>query len=145
MTTEFACSFCGLTARQVGVLISGPRVFICNECVQLACEVLVEKKQDGMLKTIGDHAPIVATMDKRIHELTLENGTMRRELAFIGESVRRVFPYAIRCMWCEAKLDNEALAKEHVAVCEKHPAVAALAEERAKKRKRGNPAPGSGG
>ncbi len=30
---DFACSFCGRLRRQVRKLISGPRVFVCNECV----------------------------------------------------------------------------------------------------------------
>lgn len=32
------CSFCGKTDDEVGYLVSGPTVFICNECVELCRE-----------------------------------------------------------------------------------------------------------
>lgn len=38
--TNQVCSFCGATQRQVGRLIAGPGVFICEECVELADEVI---------------------------------------------------------------------------------------------------------
>jgi late competence protein required for DNA uptake (superfamily II DNA/RNA helicase) len=37
------CSFCGKTSAQVVRLISGPGVFICNECVELCQEIVAEE------------------------------------------------------------------------------------------------------
>ena len=37
---DFHCSFCGKRRREVRKLISGPRVFICNECVVLCREII---------------------------------------------------------------------------------------------------------
>ena len=37
---DFHCSFCGKRRREVRKLISGPRVFICDECVSLCNEIL---------------------------------------------------------------------------------------------------------
>jgi ribosomal protein L37AE/L43A len=37
---DFHCSFCGKRRGEVRKLISGPRVFICNECVGRARQVL---------------------------------------------------------------------------------------------------------
>jgi ATP-dependent protease Clp ATPase subunit len=37
---DFHCSFCGKRRREVRRLISGPRVFICNECVVLCREII---------------------------------------------------------------------------------------------------------
>ena len=37
---DFHCSFCGKRRREVRKLISGPRVFICNECVVRAREII---------------------------------------------------------------------------------------------------------
>ena len=34
------CSFCGQTQKQVTRLISGPGVFICNECIHLCNEII---------------------------------------------------------------------------------------------------------
>ena len=37
---DFHCSFCGKRRREVRKLISGPRVFICNECVARCRQIL---------------------------------------------------------------------------------------------------------
>lgn len=37
-----SCSFCGKSHREVRVLVSGPRVFICDECIGL-CQDIVEE------------------------------------------------------------------------------------------------------
>jgi ATP-dependent Clp protease ATP-binding subunit ClpX len=41
----FHCSFCGKTQQEVRKLIAGPSVYICNECVQLCDEILLEELQ----------------------------------------------------------------------------------------------------
>lgn len=33
------CSFCGKEQAEVGYLVAGPTVFICNECVELCREI----------------------------------------------------------------------------------------------------------
>jgi ATP-dependent Clp protease ATP-binding subunit ClpX len=33
------CSFCGKEQADVGYLVAGPNVFICNECVELCREI----------------------------------------------------------------------------------------------------------
>jgi ClpX C4-type zinc finger len=40
--SEPMCSFCGKTQRQVKKLIAGPGVYICDECVELAVEIIQE-------------------------------------------------------------------------------------------------------
>ncbi len=37
---RFSCSFCSKSQEQVNILIAGPRVFICNECVHLCNEII---------------------------------------------------------------------------------------------------------
>ncbi len=39
----FECSFCGKSETEVGRLIAGPGVFICNECISL-CEQILEEE-----------------------------------------------------------------------------------------------------
>ena len=39
-----ACSFCGTTHKDPEELVGGPGVIICNECVELCCEILAERK-----------------------------------------------------------------------------------------------------
>jgi ATP-dependent Clp protease ATP-binding subunit ClpX len=38
------CSFCGKGPDEVGKLITGPSVHICNECVDMCNEILREEK-----------------------------------------------------------------------------------------------------
>ena len=37
------CSFCGKNQREVRKLISGPSVYICDECIQLCSEIIVDE------------------------------------------------------------------------------------------------------
>ena len=39
---EFACSFCAKGLGEVRKLITGPKVFICDECIQLCNDILAE-------------------------------------------------------------------------------------------------------
>ena len=39
---EFACSFCAKGLGEVRKLITGPMVFICDECIQLCSDILAE-------------------------------------------------------------------------------------------------------
>jgi hypothetical protein len=38
--TPLLCSFCGKAQHQVTKLVAGPGVYICNECVDLANEII---------------------------------------------------------------------------------------------------------
>ena len=42
LTGSLRCSFCGKGKGDVEKLIAGPRVFICNECVNLCIEIVIE-------------------------------------------------------------------------------------------------------
>jgi len=37
---ELCCSFCRKSSEQVNILIAGPGVFICNECVEICNQIL---------------------------------------------------------------------------------------------------------
>ena len=40
---HLGCSFCGKSKDKVDKLISGPNVYICNECVTLCNKILAEE------------------------------------------------------------------------------------------------------
>lgn len=42
------CSFCRKDQRKVRAIIAGPTTYICNECVEICAEILVE---DGCSRT----------------------------------------------------------------------------------------------
>lgn len=39
------CSFCGKQDGEVFILIAGPTVFICDECIDLCAAILLEKRE----------------------------------------------------------------------------------------------------
>jgi ATP-dependent protease Clp ATPase subunit len=39
------CSFCGKSQKEVKKLIAGPGVYICDECIDLCNDIIVEEKQ----------------------------------------------------------------------------------------------------
>jgi ATP-dependent Clp protease ATP-binding subunit ClpX len=41
------CSFCGKSQDQVRKLIAGPRVYICDECIELCNEIIAEEFEKG--------------------------------------------------------------------------------------------------
>ena len=45
------CSFCGKTQKQVKKLIAGPGVYICDECIDLCNEIIIEELQES--STLG--------------------------------------------------------------------------------------------
>ncbi len=42
------CSFCGKKQEQVGRIIAGPNVYICNECVELCSSILHDEMHNGV-------------------------------------------------------------------------------------------------
>ena len=42
MSGHLRCSFCGKSKDEVNKFISGPSVYICNECIALCVEILAE-------------------------------------------------------------------------------------------------------
>src|SRR5690625_3339247 len=41
------CSFCGKSQHEVRKLIAGPSVFICNECIDLCNDIILEESQEA--------------------------------------------------------------------------------------------------
>ena len=53
MSGKSNCSFCGKKQGEVSKLISGPQVYICNECIDLCNEILIEEeKKESVSKTL---------------------------------------------------------------------------------------------
>jgi ATP-dependent Clp protease ATP-binding subunit ClpX len=43
--SKLNCSFCGKDQAKVKKLIAGPNIYICNECVDLCNDILIEEEQ----------------------------------------------------------------------------------------------------
>lgn len=63
---ECICSFCGKDQEDVGKLIAGPDVFICDECIEL-CNEIVHDKEDPELDAAAEDAQI-SLKPKEINE-----------------------------------------------------------------------------
>ncbi|MGC1419107.1 MAG: ClpX C4-type zinc finger protein [Acidimicrobiales bacterium] len=63
---QAACSFCLKSRDDVGTLVAGPGVFICNECVTLSSQLIREKPA-----VVSQLAPweLAATMDEALFSL----------------------------------------------------------------------------
>ena len=62
---EFHCSFCGKQRREVRKLISGPRVFICDECVKL-CNDILAKEEAAERPSYPPPTEIVTELDRYV-------------------------------------------------------------------------------
>ena len=70
------CSFCGKSQSEVGRLIAGPGVYICDECVDLCVSVLQDesgmynrkqtREQDGPVKTLPKPEEIKRQLDEYV-------------------------------------------------------------------------------
>jgi hypothetical protein len=65
----FACSFCGKDRREVQKLISGPLVFICDECVVLCVEILTSDTHGiAHLRPLGESVNLLVALTKERDE-----------------------------------------------------------------------------
>lgn len=52
------CSFCGKESEEVFMLIAGPQVFICDECVETCSKMVTDRRVE---KAVTETLPISAT------------------------------------------------------------------------------------
>lgn len=63
------CSFCGKSQHEVRKLIAGPSVFICNECIDLCSDIVVDETKEGFLdgeQAIPSPTSIRDTLDEYV-------------------------------------------------------------------------------
>lgn len=68
-TPQFRCSFCGKSQDQVRKLIAGPEVYICDDCIGLCNEIIIEELDDDLsleLKNILKPKEIVDILDQYV-------------------------------------------------------------------------------
>lgn len=94
------CSFCGKSQHEVKKLIAGPRVFICNECVDLCNDIIIEEIQEIASQEAKDNLP----KPKEIAEFL--------EQYVIGqESAKKVLSVAVYNHY--KRLEHEPHSSEH--------------------------------
>src|SRR5258708_867422 len=61
------CSFCGKSQYEVRKLVAGPRVFICDECVEISMDIVREESSSFYLRTPDEYRKL-AEANVRIAE-----------------------------------------------------------------------------
>jgi ATP-dependent protease Clp ATPase subunit len=69
----YRCSFCGKSQTEVKVLVSGPGVFICDECVGL-CQAVIDKKPRATTQKNPSLLPDNASTETLLKTLSGYNG-----------------------------------------------------------------------
>jgi ATP-dependent Clp protease ATP-binding subunit ClpX len=74
------CSFCGKSKDSVRKFISGPSVYICNECITLCNEILAEDEEREVADSITQ-VPIPAEIKDVLDQYVIGQETAKRTLA----------------------------------------------------------------
>jgi ATP-dependent Clp protease ATP-binding subunit ClpC len=75
---QMTCSFCGKSAADVAKLIAGPAVYICNECVVLCDDILVEKSDHDVVPRLA--GPTRRAVEARLQNISAELTALRSML-----------------------------------------------------------------
>lgn len=124
-------------------MISGPAVFICDECVGLCVDILGARSADGgprLAHGVEVAAKMRADLDAaEAAARAAEKRTRGYEAAIkiLGDANTRALEaiggITHRCTWCGELCTNDSV-RDHVAACERHPAVIRLREYEAKRK-----------
>jgi ATP-dependent Clp protease ATP-binding subunit ClpX len=110
----FKCSFCGKSQKQVERLISGPGVYICEECIELCNEIIAEEIQAAQ-PAAEEQAPLPAPREiyDFLEEYVVGQEPAKRALAVaVYNHYKRVRAQDSEQGGTTAKSAAEALAEE---------------------------------
>ncbi len=76
----FICSFCGKNSNQVDCIVTGPDVYICNECVRSASEIIREDMQKRAVPFHG-RIPTPAEIKRELDDYVIGQDYAKRALS----------------------------------------------------------------
>ncbi|KAA3620206.1 MAG: ATP-dependent Clp protease ATP-binding subunit ClpX [Calditrichaeota bacterium] len=76
----FICSFCGKNSNQVDCIVTGPDVYICNECVNNASEIIKDDKKRRATPFI-DKIPIPGAIKAELDNYVIGQNDAKRALS----------------------------------------------------------------
>ena len=76
----FICSFCGKNSNQVDCIVTGPDVYICNECVRSAGEIIRDDQHKRALPFYG-RIPTPTEIKRELDDFIIGQDYAKRSLA----------------------------------------------------------------
>jgi ATP-dependent Clp protease ATP-binding subunit ClpX len=75
------CSFCGKSQNEVKKLIAGPTVWICNECVSLCNEIILDETEEDELHTGAQRLPKPQELKQELDEYVIGQDLAKKKLS----------------------------------------------------------------
>lgn len=75
------CSFCNKSQHEVRKLIAGPSVFICDECIDLCNDIIVEESQEAARDAIRNELPTPLEIKTFLDDYVIGQDKPKRTLA----------------------------------------------------------------
>ncbi|MFT0850026.1 ATP-dependent Clp protease ATP-binding subunit ClpX [Achromobacter sp. F4_2707] len=102
------CSFCGKSQHEVRKLIAGPSVFICDECIDLCNDIILEESQEAARDTVRNELPSPAEIKEFLDGYVIGQEKPKRTLAVA------VYNHYKRIRYGEVKGDDVELSKSNI-------------------------------
>lgn len=82
MNKETKCSFCGIPQSKVFKLIAGPNVFICNECIKTAYNIVYNSIEYSSLKKKKSHKTLIPEqIKKKLDQYIISQDLAKKKLS----------------------------------------------------------------
>jgi len=102
------CSFCGKNQHEVRKLIAGPSVFICDECIDLCNDIILEESQEAARDAVRNELPTPAEIKDFLDGYVIGQEKPKRTLAVA------VYNHYKRIRYGEVKGDDVELTKSNI-------------------------------
>ncbi|SHI11316.1 ATP-dependent Clp protease ATP-binding subunit ClpX [Pollutimonas bauzanensis] len=102
------CSFCNKSQHEVRKLIAGPSVFICDECIDLCNDIILEETQEAARDAIRNELPTPHEIKSFLDGYVIGQDTPKRTLAVA------VYNHYKRIRYGDVKGDDVELSKSNI-------------------------------
>ncbi|MDR4126210.1 ATP-dependent Clp protease ATP-binding subunit ClpX [Yanghanlia caeni] len=102
------CSFCGKNQHEVRKLIAGPSVFICDECIDLCNDIILEESQEAARDAVRNELPVPTEIKAFLDDYVIGQEKPKRTLAVA------VYNHYKRIRYAEVKADDVELSKSNI-------------------------------
>ncbi len=80
-TSGLNCSFCGKHQREVKKLIAGPGVYICDECIDLCNDIIIEERQKDTQQTFSSQFPSPMEIKRHLDQYVIGQDHAKKALS----------------------------------------------------------------